>query len=228
MLLSVLFLPVLFRLVAAKVDPWTERFADTPDLPFSGITTFAHLPHERCLSNPDGKLDIAIIGVPFDNAVSYRPGESIFTAQLISGARFGPYGIRSGSRRQRPERGYSLQLNINPYQSGATILDCGDIPVTPFDTAVAIQQIKAAYSSLLHRHVVSPDAMESLGMIRGLDGEYHPRLVALGGDHTIVSLVLSDRMKLIEGSTHPSRRIRGLRSCISHPSRCSYRYLEPR
>lgn len=34
------------------------------------------------------------------------------------GARFGPYGIRSGSRRQRPERGYSLQLGLNPYTHG--------------------------------------------------------------------------------------------------------------
>lgn len=24
-------------------------------------------------------------------------------------------------------------------------------------------------------------------MIRGLDGQFHPRLIALGGDHTIVS-----------------------------------------
>jgi agmatinase len=58
----------------ARVDPWTEQFGGTPDLSFSGITTFAHLPHERCLDSPATALDIALIGMPFDNAVSFRPG----------------------------------------------------------------------------------------------------------------------------------------------------------
>jgi hypothetical protein len=57
---------------------------------FSGISTFAHLPYERCLTNPNLQFDIAIIGAPFDTAVSYRPGnynpyhlESLFSAQLL-------------------------------------------------------------------------------------------------------------------------------------------------
>jgi agmatinase len=40
---------------------------------FSGISTFAHLPHKRCLMDPT-PFDIAILGAPFDNAVSYRSG----------------------------------------------------------------------------------------------------------------------------------------------------------
>lgn len=60
---------------AARSDPWTEQFGGTPDLSFSGITTFAHLPHERCLDNIEGAVDVAILGVPYDNAVSYRPGK---------------------------------------------------------------------------------------------------------------------------------------------------------
>ena|ERR1700728_2423635 len=42
---------------------------------FSGISTFAHLPHVKCLTAQDVEFDIGIIGVPFDTAVSYRPGE---------------------------------------------------------------------------------------------------------------------------------------------------------
>ena len=47
---------------------------------FSGISTFAHLPHRKCLTNtsPDAGFDIGIIGAPFDTAVSYRPGEWSF------------------------------------------------------------------------------------------------------------------------------------------------------
>jgi arginase family enzyme len=65
-------------------------------------------------------------------------------------------------------------------------LDCGDVPVSPFDSAIAVKQIKAAYSSMLNHPVATPQKMAELGMQKGLDGEYHPRIIALGGDHTIV------------------------------------------
>ena len=42
---------------------------------FSAISTFAHLPHVKCLTAQDVEFDIGIVGVPFDTAVSYRPGE---------------------------------------------------------------------------------------------------------------------------------------------------------
>ena len=51
--------------------------------PFQGIATFAHLEHFQCLIESEKQFDIGIIGVPFDTAVSYRPG-----------ARFGPRAIR--------------------------------------------------------------------------------------------------------------------------------------
>jgi hypothetical protein len=55
------------------------------DWSFSGIryhppkakiltSTFAHLPHAKCLVRPDESFDIAVLGCPFDTAVSYRPG----------------------------------------------------------------------------------------------------------------------------------------------------------
>lgn len=56
---------------------------------FSGISTFAHLPYLQCweeAANED--YDIAIIGAPYDIGVTFR-----------TGARFGPSGIREGSKR---------------------------------------------------------------------------------------------------------------------------------
>ena len=41
---------------------------------FSGIGSFAHLKYVKCLTTPSELFDIGIIGVPFDTAVSYRPG----------------------------------------------------------------------------------------------------------------------------------------------------------
>jgi hypothetical protein len=41
---------------------------------YSGISTFGHLPHLTCLTEFEESFDIAIVGAPFDTAVSYRPG----------------------------------------------------------------------------------------------------------------------------------------------------------
>jgi agmatinase len=77
---------------------WAEKYGPQFDLAYSGPLSFAHLPYSKCLDaiNDSQLFDIAILGVPFDSAVSYRPG-----------ARFGPYGIRSGSRRISPNIGYT-------------------------------------------------------------------------------------------------------------------------
>jgi agmatinase len=44
---------------------------------------------------------------------------------------------------------------------------------------------------MLNHPVATPQKMAELGMQKGLDGEYHPRIIALGGDHTIVSPLLA-------------------------------------
>lgn len=41
---------------------------------FSGVNSFAHLEHVKCLTSTERQFDIGILGVPFDTAVSYRPG----------------------------------------------------------------------------------------------------------------------------------------------------------
>jgi agmatinase len=104
----------------------------TADSIFSGITTFAKLPWVQCLTkDKDQSFDIAFLGAPFvcqeqsrkwfspltssqDTGTSYRPG-----------ARFGPAGIRAGSRRLTLYGGYNVPLEVNPFQSGLKIVDCG-------------------------------------------------------------------------------------------------------
>ncbi|KAK3682655.1 arginase family-domain-containing protein [Podospora appendiculata] len=128
---------------------------------FSGIGSFAHLKHVKCLTTPSERFDIGIIGVPFDTATTYRPG-----------ARFGPRAIRQASSRQTSFRGFNPRANINPYQNWATILDCGDIPVTPMDNAVALAQMTVAFVELGQRGTVSPLLQK-------------PKLITLGGDHSL-------------------------------------------
>lgn len=83
---------------------------------FAGLMTYANLPYVHCLA-ADGEeieqYDIAIVGAPFDTAVTARPG-----------ARFGPTGIREGSRRISPQFSYSVYTGRNYFQEWAKIVDC--------------------------------------------------------------------------------------------------------
>ncbi|KAI0686013.1 Arginase/deacetylase [Cytidiella melzeri] len=165
---------------ATHKNEWLAKYGPQIDQTFSGPLSFSHLPYIRCLEDTSAGFDIALLGMPFDTGVSYRPG-----------ARFGPYGIRSGSRRQRESRGWTLSWQTNPYAQGSRIIDCGDVPVNAMDNALAVDQMEVAYSTLLNRPVVSKDD-PSMSFTKNIakDGVEHPRIVSLGGDHTIVLPIL--------------------------------------
>ena len=97
---------------------------------FAGPGTFARLPRrdevDRC--------DVAIVGVPFDSGVTYRPG-----------ARFGPGAIRAGSKLLRP---YHPGLDVEPF-GVQQVADAGDIACNPFDIAEAISTIERGANELL-------------------------------------------------------------------------------
>ncbi|KIK70590.1 hypothetical protein GYMLUDRAFT_209871 [Collybiopsis luxurians FD-317 M1] len=150
---------------------WLEKYGPQIDQPFSGPLSFSHLPYIKCLEEDDARFDIGILGMPFDTAVTYRPS-----------ARFGPYAIRSGSRRQRESRGYTMSWGKNPFAEGVKIFDCGDVPANPFDNALAMDQMEVAYSTLLRRPVATPEKAKGENT--------HPRIISLGGDHTIVLPIL--------------------------------------
>ncbi|KAF8226313.1 Arginase/deacetylase [Tricholoma matsutake] len=164
------------------VDPtWREKYGEQHDHVFSGPLSFSHLPYALCLQDEATMFDIAILGMPFDTAVSYR-----------TGARFGPYAIRSGSRRQRPNNGYTMFWGNNPYE--ANVLDCGDVPVSPYDNALAVDQIEVAYSTLLRRPMAR-GGEKYITRSLSVDDTEHPRIISLGGDHTIVWPILRSLKK---------------------------------
>jgi agmatinase len=55
---------------------WAEKYGTQFDQSFSGPLSFSHLPYFRCLENEAADFDIAVLGLPFDTAVTYRPGYS--------------------------------------------------------------------------------------------------------------------------------------------------------
>ncbi|KAL9051424.1 MAG: hypothetical protein Q9162_006031 [Coniocarpon cinnabarinum] len=72
-------------------------------------------------------------------------------------------------------RSFNPRANYNPYQSWAKIVDCGDVPVTPFDNALALRQMSEALWELGSRKASSSASGHAS----------HPRILSLGGDHSI-------------------------------------------
>ncbi|KZO93892.1 Arginase/deacetylase [Calocera viscosa TUFC12733] len=133
------------------------------------LMSFGYASPLRCFgSDKETPFDVAIIGAPFDTTTSYRPG-----------ARFGPNGIRQGSRRM-----HIGSINV-PYKTRVTdhlnIVDCGDVPMTFVDNKVAIRQLETANADLVLRE--SSTSFNGTSIAK--DGKFHPRVLTLGGDHTI-------------------------------------------
>jgi agmatinase len=95
-----------------------EVFSDF-DLPtYVGPTTFMNLPWVTDPADLRAReVDIAIVGAPFDDAVSHR-----------SGARFGPRAIREAQYTSGSVN--SLQLGIEPFEH-LTVVDAGDAIIVP-------------------------------------------------------------------------------------------------
>ncbi|KAL4806208.1 arginase family-domain-containing protein [Aspergillus unguis] len=128
---------------------------------FNGLTTFGHIPYANCFVDSEAEstpYDIAILGAPFDTGVTGRPG-----------ARYGPGGIRLGSRRLG---GWNVYTGENVFESWAKLVDCGDAPLTWLDNTVALRQLDLAHQVVSSRPTNSTEYGRT------------PRIVTLGGDHT--------------------------------------------
>src|SRR4051812_33824968 len=99
---------------------WDASYATflPPEIPtYVGAVSFCKRPViEDAEELARRKPDVAIVGAPLDEAVSYRPG-----------ARFGPRAIREATYNQG---GYSLQLDVSPFKV-LDVVDAGDANVMP-------------------------------------------------------------------------------------------------
>ena len=105
----------------ASHNGWDHEYEvyDDFDLPtYVGPSTFMKLPW---VTDPDELrargADVAIVGAPFDDAVSHR-----------SGARFGPRAIREAQYTSGSIN--SLQLGVEPFEV-LTVVDAGDANIVP-------------------------------------------------------------------------------------------------
>lgn len=97
---------------------------------FSSIKTFFRLP----IADIDEKFDLAFFGIPYDGAVSYRPG-----------ARFAPAAVREASSLGR---GFHWSRGINIFEK-LTAADVGDCSTVPIDQSQTYQKIESFVDQLL-------------------------------------------------------------------------------
>jgi len=131
--------------------PWQPRF--------SGMRTFARFPYSRSLD----RVDVAIVGIPFDTGVTYRPG-----------ARFGPAAVREHSSRieqYHPVLGVDVLAELS-------VIDYGDLPVVAGYTERSFQLIEEGIGSLVESGVIpigiGGDHSISLPELRAVARRYGP------------------------------------------------------
>jgi agmatinase len=101
--------------------------------------------------------DVAIVGIPFDTAASFRPGQ-----------RFGPSAVRDISVLLRPSNQFH---RINAFDR-VNVVDTGDVPAIPGDIQTTYDLIEARYAELASKGIVpigiGGDHSITLGELRGM------------------------------------------------------------
>ncbi len=103
------------------------------------------------------RADVAVFGIPFDTAASFR-----------SGARFGPAAIRDISVLLRPSNQFHT---LNAFES-LRVVDAGDVLAIPGDIERTYENTRTRWSDLIHADVVpiglGGDHSVALGELRGI------------------------------------------------------------
>lgn len=126
---------------------------------FCGIRTFMRTPYVTDLED----VDVAIMGVPFDTATTYR-----------TGARFGPAAIRDMSTTVRP---YNIDMEINSFEH-INVVDMGDMDIIPGYIEDTYEIIERECSKVLDAGAVpiclGGDHSITLGELRAAAKKYGP------------------------------------------------------
>jgi agmatinase len=126
---------------------------------FAGVRTYMRLPHVTDLEG----VDVAVLGLPFDTATSFR-----------SGARFGPEAIRSASSLLRP---YNPEQQVDIF-AHVSAVDAGDLALAPGDTeatyALAEEGLDAVIAAGVFPVVLGGDHSITLAELRALSRRHGP------------------------------------------------------
>jgi agmatinase len=114
-------------------------------------------------TSDSGVPDAAIVGIPFDTAASFRPGQ-----------RFGPSAVRDISVLLRPSNQFH---GINAFER-INVLDVGDVAAIPGNIQETYERIEARYTELLTQGTVpigiGGDHSITLGELRAVANRHGP------------------------------------------------------
>ena len=94
---------------------------------FAGISTFGRYPRLEDADTSSGPVDWAVFGVPYDGAVTFRPG-----------TRFGPRAIRDTSQYLKR---YSVEHGVDVCEV-LSLADAGDAPVRPYSCKETLDAVR--------------------------------------------------------------------------------------
>ena len=124
---------------------------------FAGMPSFMRLPHLTLESQEISRVDIGLVGVPWDAGTTNRPGP-----------RHGPRQLRDFSTMIRA---LNPVTGINPFEL-VNCADLGDVGPNPIDLQDSLDRIMAFYSELKQRRITpmtaGGDHLVSLPVLRGL------------------------------------------------------------
>ena len=142
-------------------------------MPYAGIATFAGYPFWQ-----SGRVaDAVVLGIPYDEGTSYRPG-----------TRFGPRSIRDASMFYNYDKQEDRYYDADRRRwilSGKNIADAGDVPIEPLCLEKNWAMITRAVKSIRGTHAVP---------------------AILGGDHSVTYPVLEafagEKLHYVHFDTH--------------------------
>ncbi len=124
---------------------------------FAGMPSFMRLPHLTLESQEISRVDIGLVGVPWDAGTTNRPGP-----------RHGPRQLRDLSTMIRA---LNPVTGINPFEL-VNCADLGDVGPNPIDLQDSLDRIMAFYAELKQRRITpmtaGGDHLVSLPVLRGL------------------------------------------------------------
>jgi agmatinase len=98
--------------------------------------TFAGVPRATLESMADDRLDIGLVGAPFDGATSHRPG-----------TRFGPQAIRGTDYLAHDGSRPHLALGVDPLQE-LKVADLGDVVMLPGETEESLRRLETVVQAV--------------------------------------------------------------------------------
>lgn len=164
-----------------SASAFRERYPESEiELAYAGIGTFLKADQRAVEDLADGDIDVGVLGVPYDGAVSNRPG-----------ARYGPEAIRRASAWWAYLSGYkggltNMRTGRQVDFGQLSVADCGDAPVFPMDREKTAESITAHVATI---------AEQAFPVVLG--GDHYCTFPAFRGfaeasDHETVGLVQID------------------------------------